>query len=91
MEFETFAIILCFLLIRHYNGRILSMVREEPYQLVMHSMWLGMYKTLYHAFFVLLTVDTFFAQNFIQMTVLGNIFNIITISFNAVDYVCLGC
>jgi hypothetical protein len=67
------------------------MVREEPYQWVMHSHWLSMYMTLYHAFFILLTVDTFFAQNFIQMTVLGNIFNIITISLNAVDNVCLGC
>lgn len=70
-EFETYSIVLCLLLISHYNARILARVREEPYQLVLHSQWLSMHLTLYHSFFALLTLDTFFAQNFIQLTVLG--------------------
>lgn len=30
-----------------------------------------MHLTLYHTFFALLTIDTFYAQNFIQLTVIG--------------------
>jgi hypothetical protein len=89
-EFEVYSIVLCLLLNSHYNGRILSRLREEPYKLVLNSSWLSMHLTLYHTFFALLTIDTFFSQNFIQLTVIGTIFNIISFRVYAPHIVLVG-
>jgi len=64
--------------------------RAEPYHYVHHSEWLNMHKTLYLAFFVFLTVDTFFAQTIIQMLVLGKYYYFILCSYNDDDNVFVG-
>lgn len=74
IDFEIMALALNFLLLKYYIQQTDNLKRNEPYQYIHHSVFLGQYKKLQHLFFFAAVVDAFFAQTLIQLTILGKIF-----------------
>lgn len=75
VEFEVYSTVICFLLSYLYHDLTKKHQLGKPIEWIHHSDYLSKYMTIYHMFFLMLTIDTFFAQTIIQMVVLGKSLN----------------